>query len=106
MGEETQKWQGGTSRDMFGVYRIKNVNARFKEIEEAVGDLEEGWRLASEVQEELREILWNNDERDFVEGEGEGVYVDYEPEMEFAGQDLPTNKQTKISQSSPKKSSS
>lgn len=48
-------------KEMMGLYRIKRVNERFKEVEEAVGDLEEGWRLAGEAQEELREVLWNND---------------------------------------------
>lgn len=79
-GEMGKMGEGGAGEGTMGIgaslYRMKSVNARVKEIEEAVRDLEEGWKVATEVQEELREILWNNDERDFMEEmEGTGEYT-------------------------------
>jgi hypothetical protein len=65
---ETEKINVG--REMLGVYRIRKVNERMKEVEEAVTDLEEGWRMATEAQEALREVLWEEDDRDWAEGQG------------------------------------
>jgi hypothetical protein len=50
--DETQKINLG--EEFMGLYRLKNYNSRFSEIEEAVRDLEEGFKLAAETQNEVR----------------------------------------------------
>lgn len=54
--EETQNITLGD--EFMGLYRLKNYQTRFRELEEAVVDLEEGFKLAAETQEEMRELLW------------------------------------------------
>lgn len=62
--DETQSINLG--EDFMGLYRLKNYQARFRELEEAVVDMEEGFKLAAETQAEMRDLLWENDQADFL----------------------------------------
>jgi hypothetical protein len=49
-----EKRNTNNGEDFMGLYRLKSYNTRFKVIEEAVTDLEEGFKLATETHNEMR----------------------------------------------------
>lgn len=56
----------GFGDEFMEIYRLRNYQARFREIEEAVVDMEEMYKLAVETQEEMRGIFWERDQADFL----------------------------------------
>lgn len=57
-----------------GLYKLKSFNTRFKEVEMAIYDLEESFKVISETQLELKELVDGNNRVDLSYSKDEFTY--------------------------------